>query len=300
MLSVFFEVVLPVMLVAATGAIVGRWRSVPAEPLSAVVFLLFTPALVYDSLANSELAAGLSLRIVAVALIIFVVGYAAASLWSTLVRHEPRQRAAFALVVTSLNTGNMGIAVALLAFGELGVQVAVLTWVVNATLVTSVGIVIATLPSGSSRQALVKPFAYPALYAAVLGFLANGLDVELPVTIEAPIATLADAAVPAMLVVLGLQLGRGLGNLGELADSAAGLVLRLLLGPLVAVGAALALGLEGETRAAVIVLGGMPTAVIATIVATEFEVRPQFVTRSVVTTTLASVATLTVLLTLVG
>ena len=49
-----------------------------------------------------------------------------------------------------------------------------------------------------------------------------------------------------------------------------------------------------------IVLGGMPTAVIAIIVATEFDVRPQFVTRAVVTSTLASVATLTVLLTLVG
>ena len=300
MLSVFFEVVLPVMLVAAAGAVVGRWRAVPAEPLSAVVFLLFTPALVYDSLANSELAAGLSLRIAAVAVVIYVVGYVAASAWSLLVRHEPPQRAAFALVVTSLNTGNMGIAVALLAFGEIGVQIAVLTWVVHATLITSAGIVIATLPGGSSRQALVKPFAYPALYAAVLGFAANGLDIELPVTIEAPIATLADATVPAMLVVLGLQLGRGLGDLGELADAAAGSVLRLLLGPLVALGAALALGLEGTTRDVVIVLAGMPTAVIATIVATEFDVRPQFVTRSVVTSTLASVATLTVLLTLVG
>ena len=300
MLSVFFEVVLPVMLVAAAGAVVGRWRAVPAEPLSAVVFLLFTPALVYDSLANSDLAAGLSLRIAAVAVIIYVVGYVAATAWSLLVRHEPPQRAAFALVVTSLNTGNMGIAVALLAFGEIGVQIAVLTWVVHATLITSAGIVIATLPSGSSRQALVKPFAYPALYAAVLGFAANGLDIELPVTIEAPIATLADATVPAMLVVLGLQLGRGLGDLGELADAAAGSVLRLLLGPLVALGAALALGLEGATRDVVIVLAGMPTAVIATIVATEFDVRPQFVTRSVVTSTLASVATLTVLLTLVG
>ena len=300
MLSVFFEVVLPVMLVAAAGAVIGRWRAVPAEPLSAVVFLLFTPALVYDSLANSDLAAGLSLRIAAVAVIGYVAGYIAATGWSTLVRHEPPQRAAFALVVTSLNTGNMGIAVALLAFGALGVQVAVLTWVVHATLITSAGIVIATLPGGSSRQALVKPFAYPALYAAVLGFLANGLDAELPVTIEAPIATLADAAVPAMLVVLGLQLGRGLGDLGELADSVAGSVLRLLLGPLVALGAALALGLEGTTRDVVIVLGGMPTAVTATIVATEFDVRPQFVTRSVVTSTLASVATLTVLLTLVG
>ena len=223
MLSVFFEVVLPVMLVAAAGAVVGRWRAVPAEPLSAVVFLLFTPALVYDSLANSDLAAGLSLRIAAVAVVIYVVGYVAASAWSLLVRHEPPQRAAFALVVTSLNTGNMGIAVALLAFGEIGVQIAVLTWVVHATLITSAGIVIATLPSGSSRQALVKPFAYPALYAAVLGFAANGLDIELPVTIEAPIATLADATVPAMLVVLGLQLGRGLGDLGELADTAGGI-----------------------------------------------------------------------------
>ena len=190
----------------------------PAEPLSAVVFFLFTPALVYDSLANSDLAAGLSLQIAAVAVIIYIVGFAAASAWSMLVRHEPLQRSAFALAVTSLNTGNMGIAVALLAFGEVGVQVAVLTWVVNATLVTSAGIVIATLPGGSSRRALVAPFAYPALYAAALGFAANGLDVDLPVTIEAPIATLADAAVPAMLVVLGLQLGRGLGDLGELAD----------------------------------------------------------------------------------
>ena len=300
MLSVFFEVVLPVMLVAALGAVVGRWRRVSAEPLSAVVFFLFTPALVYDSMANSDLAAGLSLKIAAVAVIIYIVGYAAASAWSLLVRHQPPQRAAFALVVTSLNTGNMGIAVALLAFGEVGVQVAVLTWVVNATLVTSAGIVIATLPSGSSRRALVAPFGYPALYAAALGFAANGLDVDLPVTIEAPIATLADAAVPAMLVVLGLQLGRGLGDLGELADGAAASALRLLLGPLVALGAALALGLEGVTRDVVIVLGGMPTAVIAIIVATEFEVRPQFVTRSVVTSTLASVATLTVLLTLVG
>jgi hypothetical protein len=86
----------------------------------------------------------------------------------------------------------------------------------------------------------------------------------------------------------------------RLVDAAAGSLLRLLIGPLVAVGAALALGLEGETRAAVIVLAGMPTAVIATIIATEFKVQPQFVTRSVVISTLASVGTLTVLLTLVG
>lgn len=299
MLSVFFEVVLPVVLVAALGAALGRWRGTPAEPLAAVVFYLFTPALVFDSLANSELAADRSLRIAGVAAAVYAAGYAAASGWSSLRRHEPPQRAAFALAATSQNTGNMGIAVALLAFGRAGEEIAVLTWVVNAALITSAGIAIASLPGGSPRRALAAPFAYPALYAAALGLAANGADARLPVAIEAPIATLADAAVPAMLVVLGLQLARGAGGPGERADTAAACALRLLAGPPIALGASLALGLDGEARAVAVVLGGMPTAVIATIVATEFGVRPHFVTRAVAASTLASVLTLTPLIALV-
>ena len=299
MLSVFFGVVLPVVFVAALGAALGRWRGTPAEPLAAVVFYLFMPALVFDSLANSELAAELSLRIAAVAAAVYAAGYAAASGWSSLRRHEPAQRAAFALAVTSQNVGNMGIAVALLAFGPAGEQIAVLTWVVHTVLLTSAGIAIASLPGGSPRRALAAPFAYPALYAAALGLAANGADARLPVALEAPIAILADAAVPATLVVLGLLLGRGAGGPGELADTAAASALRLLAGPPIALGASLALGLGGEARAVAIVLCGMPTAVGATIVATEFGVRPRFVIRAVAASTLASVPTLTVLIALV-
>jgi predicted permease len=43
----------------------------------------------------------------------------------------------------------------------------------------------------------------------------------------------------------------------------------------------------------------MPTAVIATIVATEFKANPAFVTRIVVTTTFASMLSLSVLISLV-
>jgi predicted permease len=43
----------------------------------------------------------------------------------------------------------------------------------------------------------------------------------------------------------------------------------------------------------------MPTAVVATIVATEFAAQPAFVTRAVVTTTLTAMLSLTVLITLV-
>ncbi|MDA1061563.1 MAG: AEC family transporter [Chloroflexi bacterium] len=299
MLSVFFDVILPVVLVAALAAALDRFRRVPAAPIATVVFFLFTPALVFHSLSGTNLPADLSLRIVAAALVVFAVGYALASVWSTLARHPAPLRAAFALAVTSQNAGNMGLPVTLLAFGEAGLEIAVVLFVTIATLGATASVVVASLAGGSARQALRAPFGYPALYAAGAGLAANRWDIDLPTTLAAPIESLAGAAVPAMLVVLGLQLSRGLDVRGEVLDTVAANALRLLLGPVVAVAATFALGLDGVPQRVVIVLAGMPTAVFATILATEFGARPQFVTRAVVTSTLASVLTLTVLITIV-
>lgn len=297
MLSVFFDVIVPVVLVAALGGAVGRWRGIAAEPIATLVFFLFTPALVFNSLSGSTLAADLSMRIVAVALVVYFVGYGAATVWSTAFRHGAPLRAGFALAVTSQNAGNMGLPVTLLAFGEAGLEIAVVHFVAISTLAATASIFIASMAGGSHTEALRAPFRYPSLYAALAALVVNGGDIELPVTIEAPIETLAGAAVPAMLVVLGLQLQRGLGN-DPMLDTVAANALRLLLAPAVALLATLVFGLDGVPQRVVIVLAGMPTAVFATILATEFAARPQFVTRTVITSTLASVATLTVLITI--
>ena len=299
MLSVFFDVILPVVLVAALAAALDRFRRVPAEPIATVVFFLFTPSLVFHSLSRTDLPADLSFRIVAIALVVFAVGYAASSVWSTFARHEAPLRAAFALAVTSQNAGNMGLPVTLLAFGDAGLEMAVVHFVTVATLGATASVVVASMAGGSARGALRAPFGYPLLYAAAAGLAVNRWDVELPTTIEAPIESLAAAAVPAMLVVLGLQLSRALNVRGEVIDTTMANALRLLLGPVVALAATFALGLDALPQRVVIVLAGMPTAVFATILATEFRARPQFVTRAVVTSTLASVLTLTVLITLV-
>ena len=62
---------------------------------------------------------------------------------------------------------------------------------------------------------------------------------------------------------------------------------------------ATALGLDGYIRGTLVVLSAMPTAVIVTIMATEFKAQPAFVTRVVVTTTLACMLTLSVLISIV-
>jgi predicted permease len=297
-LDVFLDVVLPVALVAIAGGIVGAWKGVPVAPLSSIVFYLFSPALVFHSLATTEVPANVSAKIIGVLLVTYLVMYAVASLWSRLARHDQTFRAAFAISVITPNQGNMGLPVALLAFGKPGLDLAVMNFVGGAVLTYTVGVFVASMATGRRTDALRAPFRYPVLYAAGAGLALNVLDVKLPTTIEVPAASLAGAAVPSMLVVLGLQLRHAAGR-GHLLDTGVVNAARFLIAPTVAWFAASALGLDGYVRGTLVVLAAMPTAVIATILAVEFDAYPSFVTRAVVTTTLTSMLALTVLIAIV-
>jgi hypothetical protein len=192
----------------------------------------------------------------------------------------------------------MGLPVSQLAFGELGLQIAVLNFVAGAVLVNTAGIAIAATAGGSRRDALLAPLKYPALYAAIAGVLVNVSGVDLPKAVDEPAATLGAAAIPTMLVVLGLQLSNL--NVGEdVVDTAAVNIARLIISPAAAWLCAEALDIEGVTRGTLIVLAAMPTAVSAIILASNFNARPSFVTQIVVSSTLLSMATLSVLITLV-
>jgi predicted permease len=298
MLDVFLEVVLPVAVAALVGGALGRWRRIPVDTTAALTFYIFAPALVFHAMANTTLSAGDTVDVVAVLLASFAAMYGASLLWSLLRGHDAPMRAAVAVGATTPNAGNMGLPVSQLAFGDLGLQVAVMNFVAGAVLVNTAGIAIAATAGGSARDALLAPFKYPALYAAALGVVVNVAGIDLPAAIDAPAETLGAAAIPTMLVVLGLQLSNL--SIGEdVADTLAVNAARLLISPAAAWLCAEVLGIEGVTRGTLIVLAAMPTAVSAIVLATTFKARPVFVTQVVVSSTLLSMATLSVLITLV-
>lgn len=298
MLDVFLEVVLPVAITAGLGGLGARWRRLPADIPSALVFYIFAPALVFHAMSTTLVSANDSLNIVLVMLASFVAMYAVAMLWSTLRGHDAPMRAAVAVGATTPNVGNMGLPVSQLAFGDLGLQIAVMNFVAGAVLVNTAGIAIAAMAGGSRRDALLAPLKYPALYAAAAGIAVNATSLDLPVAIETPAETLGAAAIPTMLVVLGIQLGSMTGR-DSVVDLAAVNLARLLIAPAAAWLAVEALDIEGVTRGTLIVLSAMPTAVSAIVLATTFRARPSFVTQVVVSSTLASMVTLTLLIDLV-
>ena len=121
--------------------------------------------------------------------------------------------------------------------------------------------------------------------------------VTLPTAIARPVELLSAAAIPSMLLVLGMQFEKGAWpeRPGLVAAAA---VLALVVSPLLGFLLARLLGLEGIARQAVIVESAMPSAVITTILALEFDVAPKFVTSVVVVTTLASPVTVSLLIAL--
>lgn len=106
-------------------------------------------------------------------------------------------------------------------------------------------------------------------------------------------------AIPVMLVVLGMQIA-DLKGIGRVWLALPASVLRLVIAPVIAMLLAQWLGLKGLSRSTAIIEASMPTAVIATILATEFSVRPGLVTTTVVVTTLLSAVTLPLVITLLG
>jgi hypothetical protein len=135
----------------------------------------------------------------------------------------------------------------------------------------------------------------PALLALVPAVALNAADVAVPLVLTRIIGVLADAMIPIMILSLGVKLSeaprlRVDGNL-VLAGS-----VRLIVGPLVAIALAVPFALEGTVRDAGILQASMPTAVLASIIAIEYDLLPEFVTEAVLFSTVASFATLTVLM----
>jgi hypothetical protein len=137
----------------------------------------------------------------------------------------------------------------------------------------------------------------PAVWGLAAAALVVSTGVELPQAVSRPIGLLGDAAIPSMLLVLGMQFEKGVRpERPALVALASALV--LLGSPLLGFLLAPAPGLTGPARQAMLVESAMPSAVITTIVALEFDVAPRFVTSVVVVTTLASPLTVSVLIAL--
>ena len=123
----------------------------------------------------------------------------------------------------------------------------------------------------------------------------------MPEPLAKAIHLLGQASVPVMLAVLGLRLAETLQarqRVQNLPAVGVATLLRLIVSPALAFLFASLVGLSGVARDVTVLESAMPTAVITTILATEFDSDPPFAAICVLVTTIIRLPTLTILLNL--
>jgi len=298
LLSILIENILPVFIAVGLGFLLDRKFHLDIKTISRTSFYVLSPCLIFTSLTRSSISGeefgSIILFEVLVTAVLLVIAWGLVQL-----AHLNRQQeSAFLLSVLFVNAGNYGLSVNLFAFGEEALARAIIYFVGSTVLINTLGIFLASRGKADVKTAFLNVFKVPMVYAVILAFVARGLPWSMTETSWfSGLDTVGRAAVPVMLLLLGIQLSRN--SLGHnLRRVSVATALRLGLAPLLSFLLATVLALSGDTRRACVLEASTPTAVNSIILSLEFDVLPEFVTGVVFLSTLLSPLSLTLLIAL--
>tara|TARA_B110000014_G_C20054046_1_gene548471 strand:+ start:121 stop:1026 length:906 start_codon:yes stop_codon:yes gene_type:complete len=298
-IQVFSNVVLPVLLIAAAGALMHKFKPLQTSSLSQSILYLFSPALVFHGLATTEMPLE-NVRIIVIFSIILLIALLILGNLSALIfRVKGTEKRALVIAGIFMNAGNYGLPVAYFAFGEEGFATAIIFFVIQAILGWTVGIFLASRGNQSNLKAILTVFKVPTTYAAIFGFMVGAYSLEIPSWLLNSTDVLGDAAIPAMLIILGIQIASSARSY-KIKPIILASTIRLVFSSVLAFVIASALNISPLDSKILIIVSGMPTAVFTIILATEYGGDPELSSSIVITSTLASLISVTLMLSIIG
>jgi predicted permease len=294
-LSLVSENLLPVFLAAGAGYALVLFTPIESRPVARIAFYIFSPCLVFTLLTQNELGNGALVGMFAFAAVQMILTAALAWLLARLFGFTRPVTVAVVLAALLPNAGNFGLSVSGFAFGEPGLAQASLFFITSGIMANTLGVYLASLGASDYKTALIGLLKLPTIYAVLLAVIFQRFDWQLPLPVARASDVLADAAIPTMLVLLGMLLHRTRWR-GNFAGLTIANGVRLIAAPAIALLLAVPFGLTGVARQVGVLQAAMPAAVMTTVLAAEFEVEPEFMTAVVFSSTLLSPLTLTPLL----
>jgi predicted permease len=293
--SILVSDVFPIFIIAGIGYFLERRLSGSVKVLSSISFNALSPCLIFTLLVASRVSAGEAGRMAAFCILLVSIMGVAARVAAGPLRLDDKTRTSFLLTVMISNSGNYAMPVVLFAFGREGLAHASIYFVASAIMTYTVGVFIAMHGRHGFRRALSGLVRVPALYALLAASVVLITHTTVPLAIMRPLEMLSDAAIPMMILVLGMQLKRATFPKHPMTVLVAS-ALSLLLAPVVGFALTAILGMSGMARDVAIVVSAMPSAVVTTVLALEFDLDSAFVTSVVFVSTLLSPLTLVLLI----
>lgn len=281
------EIVAPVFLLAATGF---GWRKFgldyPVEFVTRLAMTIAVPCLIFTALMQTEIdPAALSAMTLASLLAYALMGVLSAGL----IIVAGIDRRTFLAPTIFGNTGNLGLPLALFAFGDVGLGYGVVIFAIMAVLSFTIGIRLV-----SDQASILRVLREPMVWATLLGALFLWQGWQTPRWLTNSLSLAGQLAIPLMLFTLGVTVARltprGVGRAVLLS------LAKLVIGISAGVAAGWALGLEPVAFAVIILQMATPVGVSSYLLAERFRADADAVAGYVVISTLISVLALPILL----
>lgn len=264
LLSRISGVIIPVFLIVAIGYGYARRHRPDLSTFNRIALDVLAPVLVYSALAARDFHLAQHTQLLLGGTVLILGSGLLAWPLARMLGAQPRT---LVPVVMFNNCGNMGLPLALLAFGTEHFGAAVALFSISNLFHFSLGARL-TSAQARTRDLLLSPL----MVGTALGFASALTDVRPPADILAGLKLLGDTLLPMMLFALGVRLtsltrqGLALGLAGALARPLIGLAIGLPL--------AWALGLEGAARGQLLLFAALPPAVMQFMLAERYHQEP--------------------------
>ena len=287
-------IVLPAFLIFGAGFIGQKLLKLDIKSISTMSLYLMLPFLTFDTFYSNELNVEYFYMFLFTCLLALIM-MTLTVLFGFFIKADKTQMSAMLLGTIFPNSGNYGAPVAMFAFGAIGFQYAVIFMVIHAFLMNTIGIFIASYGSEkttSIKDSLMAVIKMPVLYGFLFGVLFQLLRIELPSTIQDGISLVGSASIPTVMLILGMQLAEIKPQKFELKYVNTVTIFRMLISPLLAVVLVNFMPVNDMIKNVYILLAAMPIAANTTLLAVQFNVKPDLTSFTTLVTTLLSLVTI--------
>ena len=289
MLIRIIEILFPLFAIVGLGFFVGRRKKPQLAHANALNMDVFVPALVFAALAGKPFQPESDVRLM-LATLALVIGSGLAA-WA-LARVTGINGKTLVPPLMFNNSGNLGLPLVVLAFGDAALAPAVVMFMVSNLTHFSFG---AWLLDHNAR--LLTIWKIPSVFATFAGVAVSvsGLEIWPPLLLS--IRMLGEISIPLMLFALGVRLTDS--RITAIGVGVFGAVARPLIGMAIAGLLLLLFDFPPQERALVLIFGALPPAVLNYMFAERYDQEPDKVASMVLIGNLAAVVFLPIALALV-
>ncbi|MCY8621384.1 AEC family transporter [Bacillus spizizenii] len=294
----FLFVLVPVFGIFAIGYIGQKKLGFDIQTLSKMSLYLMSPFLAFDTFYTNKLTMDyvyLSIFVLGLCLILVLFVY----FLSFYHKYPNQDRCAMILSSAFMNNGNYGTPVVLLVFGTAGLDTAVVLMVLQQLIMSTIGMYYAAKGGsevGGFKMVMARVIRMPVAYGALLGAILQLMRISIPKEVMTGVELVGNAAIPTIMIILGMQLALISFKHIEYRKISYSLLLKLMVSPVIALGFTFILPMDDMTKQIMILVAAMPTAANTTLMAVQFNTRPEIVSSATFISTMLSIVTLPVLL----